>query len=232
MHQHIKGQLTYVEGGIAYIHLADKTFVIPARHYIWIPKGVIHQLKIRHAATAIRNIYFYSHDDDTNPFYTKMGIYPITRMLHEMIVYTSDFNGEILPGTVEHQFLATLKIMLPRISRIMLPFIVPTTQNERVRPIIDYISDNIAQPLTLAEVSSRFNMSERSLSRLFQAELSISFLQYLKQRRIIKSTELMLHTGANLTQIAYETGYQSLSAFSATFQQIMHMRPSEFVAHL
>ncbi|RFZ90463.1 AraC family transcriptional regulator [Mucilaginibacter conchicola] len=232
VHQHLKGQLTYVEGGIAYVHLVDKTFVIPARHYIWIPKGQIHQLRIRHIATDVRSIYFYSHDDNKDPFYTKMGIYPVNRLLHEMIVYTASFATEAFPGSEEFQFLSSLKNMLPRISKIPLPFVVPTSQNERLRPIIDYISDHISQPLSLADVSKHFNMSERTVSRLFQAELSISFLQYLKQRRIIKGTELMLHTRANLTEIAYETGYQSLSAFSATFQQMMHMRPSEFMANI
>lgn len=231
MHTHLKSQLTYVEGGIAYIHLADKTFVIPARHYIWIPQGVKHQLKIRYTSTGIRNLFFDTGSDE-NPFYGKTGIYPINRMLHEMILYTGNFDITSLPGSVEHQFLVAMKNMLPRISKIALPFIVPTTPNERMRPVIDYISNNLARPLTLADMSKRFNMSERTLSRLFQAELSISFLQYLKQRRIIKGTELMLHTDATLTQIAYQTGYQSLSAFSATFQQLMHMRPSEFMAKL
>jgi len=232
MHQHIKGQLTYVEGGIAYIHLEAKTYVIPARHYIWLPGGVVHRLEVRFAATAIRNIYFSIHKDDQAPFYNKTGIYPINRLLHEMIIYTGDFDAEPGRDTAEYQFLITLKNMLPRVSQIALPFIVPTTTNTRMRPVIDYITNHIAQPLTLTSVAEHFNMSDRSLSRLFQAELSISFLQYLKQRRIIKGTEMMLHTGSNLTEIAYETGYQSLSAFSATFQQVMHMRPSEFLASL
>lgn len=232
VHRHVKGQLTYVEGGIAYVHLADRTFVIPAGHYIWMPSGVQHRLQVRHAATAVRNLYFYHHDDAGNAFYNKMGIYPITRLLHEMIVFTNDYPAEVWPGSVEYRFLAALKGILPEVSRIALPFIVPTTQNERLRPVIDYISKNLSKPLTLAELSREFNMSQRSFSRLFQAELSISFLQYLKQRRIIRGIEMMLHTRANLTQIAYETGYQSLSAFSATFQQVMNMRPSEFMAHL
>lgn len=232
MHQHVKGQLTYVEGGIAYIHLEAKTYVIPARHYIWLPSGIVHQLEVRFAPTAIRNIYFPINKDDQAPFYNKTGIYPINRLLHEMIIYTGDFDAEPARETAEYQFLVTLKNMLPRVSKIALPFIVPTTTNTRMRPVIDYITNHIAQPLTLTSVAEHFNMSDRSLSRLFQAELSISFLQYLKQRRIIKGTEMMLHTGANLTEIAYETGYQSLSAFSATFQQVMHMRPSEFLASL
>ncbi|MBE9583760.1 helix-turn-helix domain-containing protein [Mucilaginibacter sp. JRF] len=229
MHRHIKGQLTYVEGGIAYLHINDKTYVIPARHYIWIPQGIEHRLQVRHAATAVRSIYFYSLDDDRDAFYSKLGIYPITALLHEMIIYTSNFNGENKPDTNDYQFLTSLKNLLPRVSKISLPFVLPTTHNIRLRPVIDFLTDNLSQPLTLGKVSSRFNMSERSMLRLFQSELSISFLQYLKQRRIIKAMEMMMQSGANLTQIAYESGYNSLAAFSSTFKQVTGMRPSEFV---
>ncbi|HIB8182330.1 TPA: AraC family ligand binding domain-containing protein, partial [Elizabethkingia anophelis] len=38
-HRHTKGQLSYVEGGIAYITTDNKTYVVPARHFFWIPQG-------------------------------------------------------------------------------------------------------------------------------------------------------------------------------------------------
>src|ERR1700710_2737168 len=67
-HRHTKGQLTYVEGGIAYIHVKDKTYVIPGRHYVWIPKGVEHFLQVRNTATAVRTLYFFTANDHTNTF--------------------------------------------------------------------------------------------------------------------------------------------------------------------
>ena len=33
LHTHKKGQLSYVEGGIAYIRIDYKTYVVPARHF-------------------------------------------------------------------------------------------------------------------------------------------------------------------------------------------------------
>src|SRR3954451_22951985 len=77
VHKHKKGQLTYVEGGIAYIHITNKTYVIPSRHYVWIPKDVEHFLQVRTTATAIRTLYFFADDDNTNSFYSTMGIYPV-----------------------------------------------------------------------------------------------------------------------------------------------------------
>lgn len=229
MHKHKKGQLTYVEGGIAYVSLEDSTYVIPARHYIWIPGNIYHELKVRQEPTAIRSLFFYNDDDVSDTFFQKMGIYPITTLLHEMIVYTSRFPDCVDRDRKEFNFLVALKELLPQVSKFPLPFVLPTTYNERFRPIIDHITEHLSGLLTLDSVSEVFHISKRSLSRLFQTELSISFLQYVRQRRIIKALELMLHTDMNLTEIAYETGYQSLNAFSDTFYQVMRMRPSEFI---
>ena len=86
VHQHTKGQLSYVEGGIAYVHIKDSTYVIPARHYIWIPKDLEHFLQVRYSMTAIRTLYFYTYDDKYNAFYNRMGIYPVTNLLLEMLL--------------------------------------------------------------------------------------------------------------------------------------------------
>ncbi|NCD70168.1 AraC family transcriptional regulator [Mucilaginibacter agri] len=227
VHQHKKAQLSYVEGGIAYVHFVGNTFVIPARHYIWIPPGVDHFLQVRQSETAVvRNIYY--PDDNKHIFYQHTGIYPVNNLLYEMIHYTENYDENVEPNSSDYAFLTAIKSILPNLSPQNVPIVLPTTTNERLRPILRYLYDHVAQPLTLKSVSQKFNIAERSLSRLFQTVLSISFLQYLKQVRMVRAVELMLQTDQTLSQIAFETGYQSISAFSNTFYQLANMRPSEF----
>ncbi len=57
-HKHTKGQLSYVEGGIAYITIDNRTYVVPARHFFWIPQGMEHILEIGHTATVLRSCIF------------------------------------------------------------------------------------------------------------------------------------------------------------------------------
>ncbi|TDO22864.1 helix-turn-helix domain-containing protein [Pedobacter duraquae] len=227
VHNHVKGQLTYVDGGIAYVHVEKNTLVIPARHYIWIPAGMDHFLQVGPSATAIRNIYF-SLGNQEPPFYNEMGIYPVNNLLHEMILFTERCSGDVEPTNIHYVFLAGIKNILPELSPRHLPTALPTTQHVRLRPILQYLNAHAAEVLTLGTVSTAFDLSERSLSRLFQTVLSISFLQYLKQLRMVKAVELMLRKDLTLSQIAYATGYNSISAFSNTFYQLTQVRPSQF----
>ena len=203
LHQHTKGQLSYVEGGIAYITVDYKTYVVPARHYFWIPQGLPHILRIGYSATVLRSLYFYAHDDHKNPFYHTLGIYPASELLIQMINHTEIWDGKSVNTDSENfEFLVALKNLLPQLN-------------------------NSALPISLSTVSSVFNISERTLSRLFQTNLHMSFLQYLKTLRIIKALEMLLKTNKSVSEIAYSVGYDTLGAFSNTFYAFTHSRPSD-----
>ncbi len=93
--------------------------------------------------------------------------------------------------------------------------------------IVSYLEWNMGEKLTLGNVSARFGLSERSMSRLFKADMDISFLQYLKTLRIIKAIELLLNTDKPINEIADDVGYSSISAFSDTFHEFTQSRPSD-----
>jgi len=227
LHSHSKHQLTYVEGGIAYIHAKGKSYLIPARHYVWIPTGVDHYLRVRSSATVTRNLYFYVENEE-DQFYDKLGIYPVNTLLFEMIVFSENYNGYIEKKDVAYHFMAAIKDLLPQLSTKSFPIALPTTTNAKLRPIVLYMAQNFSQPLTLDEISSRFGLGERTLSRLFQSTMSISFLQYLKLIRIVKAIEMILQGDLSTTEIAYLTGYNSVAAFSKAFYQLTNIRPSDF----
>lgn len=226
-HKHFKGQLSYVEGGLAYIYIADHCYVIPARHYFWIPQGLMHTLRIGHSGTVLRSLFFYTHDDHKHPFYSQLGIYPINELLMQMIKFSESWDGNVIPEDSRFLFLSVIKNILPEISTKKVPIALPFTDNERMKPIIKYIDTHIAEGHSLQSISKKFALSERTLSRLFQSTLNMSFLQYLKLLRMVRSIELMLQTNQSLSEIAYSVGYQSLASYSSTFFKLTNCRPSD-----
>lgn len=227
-HKHTKGQLSYVEGGLAYVVVDARTFVIPPRHYFWIPKGVPHILRVGFSATVLRSLYFYGSDDDSDPFYSRLGIYPANELLVQMITFTEKWDGQHVTKTDENfEFLIALKKLLPQLQNTALPIMLPTTDDERLNKILKYLEKTTGERHTLKSVSEKFNLSERSMSRLFQHCLHISFLQYLKTLRIIKALEMLLKTNKTVSEIAYAVGYDTLGAFSNSFYLFTRLRPTD-----
>jgi AraC-like DNA-binding protein len=228
MHQHHKGQLVYIEGGMAYLNTLDKAYFIPARHYAWLPPGLAHYVQFKSPHLVVKNIYFINEDDRSHPFFSHMGIYPVNNLLLEMIYFCKKWQGNVAPQEERFLFLKTMKYLLPSISKHPLPIALPTTTSKRLEPVLLYIHNNLGTELTLPVVAAQFSFSIRSLSRLFREKLNLSFLQYLILCRIVRSMELLLQTEKLISEVAYEVGYSSLSAFSNIFNDLIGLRPAEF----
>ncbi|MEJ5056010.1 AraC family transcriptional regulator [Sphingobacterium sp. MYb382] len=225
-HQHDKAQLLLVFGGIAYLQTAEKDFYIPSNHYIWIPKNYPHNLMFNTQDLYIINIYFPG--ENTEAFYNQLGIYPVSKLLAEMLSFSEKWQGDYFAGSWEFDFLTTLRKVLSKENLKRFSIQLPTTDDQRLQAIVASLRSRLHENLTLEGVANQWGMSVRSLTRLFQAKLHITFIQYIKMLRIIRAMELIKDSDLNMTEIAYEIGYSNIAAFSNNFHQLTNMRPTEF----
>jgi AraC-like DNA-binding protein len=229
MHSHTKHQLTYIEGGVAYLQTKENSYFLPARHFVWIPAGLDHFIELRTSITMMRNIYIPPPALAPNIFHSKMGIYPVSNLILEMISFTEHWSENITKKESEkYLYMKTLGNVIASANKTALAVVLPTTTNIRLRPILRHIYFNVDQTLQLQDIAKTFSLSSRSLSRLFRENLDISFLQYVKLTRIILSMEKLLQTDLSVSEIAYASGYNSLATFSNTFYEIAKVRPSDF----
>lgn len=172
----------------------DKSYFIPARHFLWIPACIPHNITSRSAVTMVFNIFFpTSLINHNTTVATREGIHPVNNLLMEMITYIKNWNGEIsIKNTTKYEFLNTMKNIVLEVSKTPLPVVLSTTDDEKLREILRYIHKHISYPQTLSNVSKVFNYGSRTLSHLFQNKIKTSFLQYINLTRIIKSMELLL----------------------------------------
>jgi len=225
-HHHDKAQLLLVYGGIAYLQTAEKDFYIPSNHYIWIPGNYPHNLMFNAQDLHIINIYFPVEEE--NAFYDELGIYPVSKLLSEMLSFSEQWQGDYHKSSFEFEFLSMLKKVLSKENLKKFSIQLPTTDDQRLISITDSIRTRLNENLSLEATASLSGMSVRSLTRLFQTKLHITFIQYIKMLRVISAMELIKTTDMNMTEIAYEVGYSNISAFSNNFLQLTNMRPTEF----
>lgn len=228
MHIHRKNQLTYVEGGVAQLIVPNQTYVIPARHFAWIPAGIPHHFFHRSPAIIVRNLYFPEAQLYDDPFFQAIGIYPVNNLLLEMISHTGRWDGNISPEGFPHHFMQTILGLLPENASNALVLNLPDSNNERLTPVLNYILNNLHNPLSLESTASHFGYSGRTMNRLFANNIKISFFQYLKHARILKAMELLLQTDKTIGEIALLSGYNSLPAFSNAFTELTRKRPTDF----
>lgn len=84
------------------------------------------------------------------------------------------------------------------------------------------------ESLSLAEVASEVGLSRERLSRLFHETLGITYSEYLVQVRLASARRLLNETDFPITEVAYESGFQSLSQFNRSFAKLEGRPPREF----
>jgi AraC-like DNA-binding protein len=79
----------------------------------------------------------------------------------------------------------------------------------------------------LARVSG---VSEAHFARSFKEAFGVPPHRYLLTRRIERATTLLRDTDLSITEIAFQTGYNSLGTFGRTFRDVTGESPGEFRA--
>lgn len=90
---------------------------------------------------------------------------------------------------------------------------------ERVDQVVFLLKQNLANPPALEELGKKIGCSHFYLSRIFSAQTGQTITQYLRQLRMERAAELLKTREYNVTEVALEVGYNSLSHFSAAFQE-------------
>ncbi|EEI93950.1 transcriptional regulator, AraC family [Sphingobacterium spiritivorum ATCC 33300] len=230
-HMHQKGQFLYTEGGVVFLKTPDKSFFLPARHYIWIPSGMKHSIHPSSPEVIMRNLYFPKFETDTD-FFDKINIYPVNDLLIELIMFTNRWNGNIFPvEEPKYSIAKAFKLILPELSQTELPLALPYPSHTKLKDIITYLDSRIEENVSFKDVAKQFDISERTLARLFQKELNMSFIQYYTILRMLKALKLLLDEKLTVNEVALKVGYSSLPTFSNTFNKIVGVRPSEYVKH-
>ncbi len=99
---------------------------------------------------------------------------------------------------------------------------------ERATKVQTLLAQNMTEPPSLKEIGLKVGCSPCYLSRIFSQEVGMTIPQYLRRVRLEKAAELLRRGEMNVTEVALEVGYDSLSHFSQAFCQQMGCCPSMY----
>ncbi|WP_160164484.1 helix-turn-helix transcriptional regulator [Pedosphaera parvula] len=90
---------------------------------------------------------------------------------------------------------------------------------ERVQKVIAILKENLSEPPPLEEIGRRVGCSHFYLSRIFTQAMGKTISAQLRDLRMERAAALLRDGRMNVTEVALEVGYSSLSHFSTAFHQ-------------
>lgn len=98
-------------------------------------------------------------------------------------------------------------------------------QNEIVNASLRYIEENLEEPLWIGKIAGEAGYSEFYFSRLFREHTGMSVMEYVKKRKMIKASEMILE-GRKIIDVALMFGWQSHASFTKAFKNEFGFSPS------
>ena len=91
-----------------------------------------------------------------------------------------------------------------------------------------FIAHNCTNPLTLEEVAGHMGMSKSHFAHLFKEFTGMTFLDFLLGERIRRAKALFGNDNARIIDIAFDSGFASISSFNRAFRKYTGLTPSEY----
>jgi AraC-like DNA-binding protein/mannose-6-phosphate isomerase-like protein (cupin superfamily) len=98
----------------------------------------------------------------------------------------------------------------------------------QISELLGYMEQHYDDPLTVADLAQVACMSQTTLMRTFGRIMGRSPIDHLIRLRISKAKELLRTTGASVTDIAFQVGFNDSNYFSRQFRQVNATSPREY----
>ncbi|MCT6889789.1 MAG: AraC family transcriptional regulator [Lactobacillus sp.] len=101
-------------------------------------------------------------------------------------------------------------------------------KQDKVKEIINYLSQNFTEDLTLSEIAAHFGFSKNYLDRLFKKEVHTSLMHYLQLIRLQYAYQEIANTNLPINVIADHCGFANVKSLQKLFKKFYQTTPKKY----
>lgn len=222
-HAHPRGQLIYASSGVMRVLCRHDLWVVPPAQAVWIPPEVAHEVSFP-GDVSLRNLFIDPSVTSSLP--EQCTVIRVSALLRELILKAVSIGDGYKPGSAGFRLMT---VILDELSHAEpTPLHLPMGRDKRLVRVMDALLKCPGDRKKLSEWADFAGASARTLARLFVKETGLTFGEWRKRLLLQESID-RLSRGENVTLVAFELGYQSLSAFIDMFRQSLGTSPGKYV---
>jgi len=223
-HQHHRGQLMCVSDGLLQVRTERGAWAVPPRRAAWVPPGEHHAVN-SNGVTHSWNLYLLPLASRTLP--DRPCVIEVNELIESIVSRAVEWTSQPKLSPSQGRLMAVLidELSTAPHDRMQLPM----PRDRRLLRIAAAILDNPSDRRTREEWAAWSGLSSRTLSRLFQQEVQISFAHWREQAVLMSAVE-QLTQGASVASVADDLGYATPSGFIAMFRRHFGEPPARYFA--
>jgi AraC-like DNA-binding protein len=94
--------------------------------------------------------------------------------------------------------------------------------------IIQYLNNNMGEPLKLQDIAEQFAYSLSSIKRIFKKETGRSIIDYHNNIRIVEAKRLLKDSSTSIQEISDSLGFVNAGYFARSFKKREGISPSAY----
>lgn len=219
--------LTLEHGENSFVIAADDINEIPEWWYTLNPQKT-HDL---HTTSFEQTKYMWLYSESTIPLNTPMQfeirelklVYALQPLIH-ICLYFAVFYYLLL--------LVVWKFKKNTIQKLFLPIehiAIPQKQNSLFPEIVQILATEYRNPeLKISDVAKSVGIYDEQISEILKQHVGMNFKQYLNKIRIEESLHLLRNSSLQISEIAYQVGYNNVQHFNRVFKECMNCSPGAY----
>jgi len=156
---------------------------------------------------------------------------PVSSLLRELMLAAADVSLNHEPndrnGRLVEMISSEVSWLLSQARGLSLQSAMP--RDPRLIRVCKDMLKEFDRSESIDDAARAAGMSRRTFTRTFRRETGISFNAWRLRVRL-NAAICRLNAGASITEVAFECGYNSPSAFAAMFKRCLGAPPSEYLA--
>ena len=221
-HHHANAQLLYASAGLMRVETGAGVWIVPPQRAVWIPAWTEHEIAMV-GPVEMRSLYVL---EGLEGLPRVCQVIAVPALLRELIAALIAARPDYAPEGPEARLVAVIldHLRAPLVATLHLP--IPAAP--RLRPIVEAVLADPADPRGLKDWARVAGASARTLARLFEAEAGLGFAAWRRQVRL-HAALARLSAGEAVTSVAFAVGYDSPSAFIAMFRRALGTSPRDYL---
>jgi AraC-like DNA-binding protein len=220
IHSHREPKLLWSWTATVVVTAAERDWLVPPGHGLWLPGGIRHGGAVLRAGAGSAITF----DPATCPIsWAEPTGVSGGSLLRELITHLYESDPQD-PSRVHAEALmfSQLTPLRPYDLHVTMPV------DPRIRVIAERLIADPADPRELTAWADYTHAGLRTLTRLFQSQTGVSFIQWRTQVRMRAAIQL-LTSGATVDSAARRVGYRKTSAFIAAFRRVTGQTPGTYL---
>lgn len=107
-------------------------------------------------------------------------------------------------------------------------FSIHANEVNQVERMAVYIAQNYCNPIRVSDIGEAVGLHPDYANTVFKNAFGSTLSQYIIEERVSHARRKLVATDASITEIAFESGFNSISRFNAAFRKVNRCTPRDF----